>query len=486
MIRFFFITLFFLCFCGKICFSQTTLLSNTKYQLETGTYLSTSGITPFWLRSNQYGIVHLSSPILTFRGSAHKEYDSTKNENQKLKKFGYGYGFWGVANVGKQSALLLPEAYLKVRYGAFEFYGGRRREIMGLVDTTLSSGSYIWSGNALPMPKIQVSIPNYTSIIGHGLISVKGAYVHGWFNNDRPITKHVKLHQKSFYARLGKDNWKIRMYAGFNHNVQWGGESPFYSIDGKLPDGFKNYLFAVTGKRGAIRNSPQTSDFDANRVGNHLGTIDIGMDIKFINADLFLYRQNIYEDGSLFYLNNITDGMNGISIKFKNSQFIKKIGFEYLNTTSQGGNVFAFLNGEPNELRGTDNYFNNSQFADGWTYKKNIIGTPFIQNSYLNFKASDKLKDFFIENNRIKIFNISAVGAFRKDLTFSFRSSFSTNNGTYSEPIDNPKKQLSTIFSLTKSNFYFKKTTLNLGLSFDSGSLFKSSFGTSIRIIKHL
>jgi hypothetical protein len=276
------------------------------------------------------------------------------------------------------------------------------------------------------------------------------------------------------------------MYTGFNHNVQWGGESPFYSIDGKLPDGFKNYINAVTGKRGAITNSPQTSDFDANRVGNHLGTIDIGMDIKFKNTDLFFYRQNIYEDGSLFYLNNITDGLNGISIKIKNSQFIKKIGFEYLNTTSQVGNVFAFLNGEPNELRGADNYFNNGQFADGWTYKNNIIGTPFIQNSYLNFKASDKLKNFFIENNRIKLFNISALGNFRKYLSFSFRSSFSTNYGTYNDSTDKPLKQLSTIFSLTKSNFNFKNTTLNLALSFDTGSLYKISFGTSIRFIKHL
>lgn len=475
-----------MCLCGKMCFSQTTLLSNTKYQLETGTYLSTSGITPFWLRSNQYGIVPLSSPMLTFRGSAHKEYDSTKNENQKLKKFGYGYGFWGVANVGKQSALLLPEAYLKVRYGAFEFYGGRRREIMGLVDTTLTSGSYIWSGNALPMPKIQISVPNYTSIIGHGLISVKGAYVHGWFNNDRPITKHVKLHQKSFYARLGKDNWKIRMYAGFNHNVQWGGESPFYSINGKLPDGFRNYIYAITGKRGAITNSPQTSDFDANRVGNHLGTIDIGMDIKLANADLFFYRQNIYEDGSLFFLNNIADGLNGVSIKLKNTKIIKKIGFEYLNTTSQGGNIFAFFDNAPPELRGADSYFNNAQFADGWTYKNSIIGTSFIQNYHLNFSASDKLKDFFIENNRIKLFNIVAVGCFNENLYINFRSSFSTNYGTYIDPTDKTLKQTSTLLSLTKSDFYLENTTLNLGVSFDSGSLYKSSFGTSIRIIKQL
>jgi len=466
-------------------FAQT-FFSKTKYQLETGTYLSTSGITPFWLRSNQYGIVPLSSPILTFRGSAHKEYDSTKNENQKLKKFGYGYSFWGVANIGKQSRLLLPEAYLKVRYGAFEIYGGRRREVIGLVDTTLTSGSYIWAGNALPMPKLQISIPNYTSIIGHGLISIKGAFAHGWFDNDRPITKYGKLHQKSFYTRIGKNSWKIRMYAGFNHNVQWGGESPFYSINGKLPDGFKNYINAVTGKRGAITNSPQTSDFDANRVGNHLGTIDIGMDIKINNTKVFLYRQSIYEDGSLFYLNNITDGLNGISIKFNNTQFIKKIGFEYLNTKNQGGNVFAFSDDAPAELRGKDSYFSNSQFADGWTYKNNIIGTPFIQNYNLNFKASNELKDFFIENNRIKLFNVSALGSFSKDLFFSLRNSFSINYGTYINPTDEPLQQISTLLSVSKSNFYFKNITFNLNLSFDTGNLYTSSFGTYIRIIKQL
>lgn len=477
--------LFIIILCVNNSFAQN-LFSNTKYQLEAGTYLSTSGVTPFWLRSNQYGIVPLQPPILTFRGSAHKEYDSTKNENQKLRRFDYGYGFWGVANVGKQSGLLLPEAYLKVRYGAFEFYSGRRREIMGLVDTTLTSGSYIWSGNALPMPKIQVSIPNYTSIIGHGLISVKGTFAHGWFNNDRPFTKHVKLHQKSFYARLGKNSWKIRMYAGFNHNVQWGGESPFYSIDGKLPDGFKNYIYAVIGKRGAITNSPTTSDFDANRIGNHLGTVDIGMDIKLTNVDLFLYRQNIYEDGSLFYLNNITDGLNGISLTFKHTQIIKKIGFEYLNTSSQGGSIFTLSENAPPELRGADSYFNNGQIRDGWTYKNNIIGTPFIQNYYLNFKINNQLKDFFIENNRIKLVNITVMGNLSKDLSFGLRSSISTNYGTYIDPTDNPLKQTSTLLSLTKSTFYFENTTLNLNLSLDTGSLYTSSFGIHIRIIKQL
>ncbi len=485
MIRKLLTFLFIIVVCVNNSFSQS-LLSNTKYQLETGTYLSTSGVTPFWLRSNQYGIVPLSSPILTFKGSAHKEYDSTKNDNQKLKRLDYGYGFWGVANVGKQSGLLLPEAYLKVRYGAFEFYGGRRREIMGLVDTTLTSGSYIWSGNALPMPKLQISVPNYTSVIGHGLISVKGNYAHGWFNNDRPFTKHVKLHQKSFYARLGKDSWKIRMYAGFNHNVQWGGESPFYSINGKLPDGFKNYINAVTGKRGAITNSPQTSDFDANRVGNHLGTIDIGMDIKLRNADLFLYRQNIYEDGSLFYLNNIADGLNGVSIKFKNTQFIKKIGFEYLNTTSQGGRYFSIAQNLPNQLRGSDNYFNNSQIADGWTYKNSIIGTPFIQSSNLNYKSTDATKDFYTENNRVRVFSISLISYLNNNIFFTFHGSYSKNYGSYTNSESKQLNQISSLFSLERNYSFLMGSKIKLNIAMDEGQLFGKSFGTYICLSKHL
>lgn len=60
--------------------------------------------------------------------------------------------------------MIVPEAYLKARWGIFELSGGRRREIVGLLDTTLSTGSYAWSGNALPIPKIQLEIRDYAPI----------------------------------------------------------------------------------------------------------------------------------------------------------------------------------------------------------------------------------------------------------------------------------------------------------------------------------
>lgn len=486
------LTLFTIIICINSSFSQK-FLSNTKYQVEAGTFLSTNGTTPFWLRSNQYGIVPLSSPFLTIRGTAHKEYDSTKNENQKLKKFGYGFGLGSVVNVGKQSGFLLPEAYMKLRYGAFEFYGGRRKEIVGLVDTTLTSGSYIWSGNALPIPKIQISIPTYTSIIGHGLISIKGGYAHGWFDNG--LVQNFYLHQKWFYGRLGKSNWKVRFYAGFNHQVQWGGKPkvPFIEnqtgrLINKYPSGLATYLKVLSGiSLNTIQNTPDIPTNEAwNRAGNHLGSLDIGTEINCNKVTILMYRQNIYEDGSLFYLNNISDGLFGFSVYPKNAKnYNLKFLFEYLSTRSQGGEAGG---GEQiiSQLRGRDNYFNNSLYFDGWTYSKKVIGTPLmtplpeLKSGLISIEDIKKVSESFIANNRLQAFNLGLVGTASKT-NFYFKWSHSKNYGFFATPLIKNPIQNSFIFSISKKINYL---TYKIGLSGDFGQLFNDNLGLNINILK--
>jgi hypothetical protein len=490
MIRILHITFFFFS-CSYFCFSQT-LFSNVRYQLETGTYLSTSGQTPFWLRSNQYGVVPLESQFVTFRGAAHKEYDSTKNENQKLKKFGIGYGAWAVANVGKVNQLLLPEAYIKVRYGAFEFYGGRKREIVGLVDTTLTSGSYIWSGNALPIPKIQISIPNYTSIVGHGLVSIKGNYAHGWFGSS-DSTKNFFLHQKSLYGRIGKPNWRIKMYAGFNHQVQWGGRpyKPYIEKQtGKLitsyGNDFNTYLNVITGipinrkGNGLSKNGTPINDA-LNRTGNHLGSIDIATEINFNKFDLLIYRQSIYDDGSLFYLGNVTDGVLGISYKRKNKNMgLIKITLEFLDTRSQGG----LWNSESTipQIRGGDNYFNNSFYQ--WIYNGNTIGTPsiiplrtikkeFFSTNYAYISKSLP-STYMVVNKLSGIF----LAAYYRLKEISFLTKFShTNNQVYD--VLKIFNQTSTLQSV---EFPYKKNIISSQISYDSNGLFRSNLSICLQL----
>lgn len=482
MYKHYYILLLLLIF--NTCFSQNPFAPK-KYQLESGLYLSTSGQTPFWLRSNQYGIVPLESQIATIRGSTYKEYDSTKKQNQKIKKLDIGYGASLIMNVGKKNNILLPEAYVKLRLGVFEIYGGRKKEIIGLVDSTLTTGSYIWSGNAIPMPKIQISIPNYTSIIGHGLISVKGAFSHGWFDNG--YIKNYYLHQKWIYSRLGKPHWRMKFYAGLNHQVQWGGrpEKPYIESEtgiliSKFPSDFATYSKVVSGvsllknDSGTDTNIPLNDAW--NRAGNHLGSLDVATELNLKNIDLFLYRQSIYEDGSLFYLNNIADGLLGFSIKRKNTQQgLTKICFEYFNTTSQGGNTGN--ESTVPQLRGQDNYFNNSLYISGWSYNQNIIGTPLItslssiNNVLINTHNYGNVPQTYIANNRVIGFNIALSGKTPK-MNFTTKLLWTNNLGLYSSRLS--AKQFSFFQQI---NYQLRQYTLVTNISIDRGQLFTNNLG---------
>jgi hypothetical protein len=339
----------------------------SSYHAEASTIVGTEQ-TPFWMRANKYGMVSTKGNTAVFSIGTKSDYQETKS------KINWGYGANVGAFAGSENKFIIQEAYVKAKWKAVEFYAGRRKEIQGLVDTSLTSGSYIWSGNALPMPKVQIAIPNYSPLGSNGLIAVKGNYAHGWFDNGRADASGVFLHQKSFYGRIGKPNWKMKVYGGFNHQVQWGGTAKYKddyltNPTGKFGSSFKDYLAVISGKSNVKSDTSTTAtSFDAeNRTGNHLGSIDIGLELNYPKFNLFIYRQNIFEDGSLFYLNNITDGLNGLSISLKNqiseNVSISKITFEFLNTISQGG-----LGGSTALLasqRGQDQYFNNGQYRDG-------------------------------------------------------------------------------------------------------------------------
>ena len=464
-----------------------------KYTAEVGTIISTNGETPFWLRANQYGIVPNQSPILTLRGSVSSDYKKavTKEDQYRLSKFDWGYGLNMVGNVGKENQFLIPEAYVKAKYGAFEIYAGRRREIFGLVDSTLSSGSYIWSGNALPMPKIQISTPNFVHLgFTKGFLSFKGNYAHGWFENSRTDVENFYLHQKSLYFRLGKLDWKFHFYGGFNHQVQWGGELLYpdpknlYSRNGIVGSSFNDYTNVVFGRSLGVEGDTTKNGINdaTNRSGNHLGTIDFGFEVNTSNFSVLLYRQSIFEDGSLAYLSNITDGLNGMSINVRKTSNAKirlhKIVVEYLNTSSQGG--IGTSDNTYSRLRGQDNYFNNSVYRNGWSYNQTSLGTAFINNVSNVFSSSS----LFFNNTRVEAFYLGLAGLINENIKTEIILSNSKNWGIYNNSFDKPKEQFSGLLKMRKMLNRFENTTVFLNFAFDSGSLFNASFGCYLGIKK--
>jgi hypothetical protein len=453
-------------------------------EVEAGTFLSTAASNPFWIRSNQYGEVPLESQGFSVRAQARKEYAPRSATDKKQGRFSYGYGIRAVANAGTVNQFLLSELYGKVRYGAIELYAGRRREIIGLIDSTLSTGSYIWSGNALPVPKIELSIPNYVPILKNGLIALKGNFSHGWLGSSDSVRNYY-LHQKSLYFRLGKPAWRFKFYGGFNHQVQWGGDVLYPRVDNgvritKFGTDWETYMFVVTGKSLytldtlEIKNNAASAE-GGNRVGNHLGTIDLALEYETSRHKWFIYKQSIYEAGALFYLNNIADGLHGLSFTRKQANSgILKILLEYLQTTNQGG-PYLSNRSTIQQLRGAEDYMNNGRYIDGWVYKGQTIGTPYIMPLRYTTGLPQNLdpNPNRLVNNRIKAVSLS-VQSRVKQFDLLTRLSISQNLGSYIVPVD--VNQLS---AQQQVIFPIRKYTFTAVLAYDNAGVLTQNLGVS-------
>lgn len=451
------------------------------YRTTVGVAAGSSIHTPFWLRANQYDVMPLHYPAIVASAGIFQDYSK--------KKWGWGYGLDVWANGGKSNRVILPELYIKSKYQKLELKAGRWRQVVGLVgDTLLTSGSYILSGNSVPLPMVSLGLRDYVPLFG-GVLRFKLSISHGWFDGNPVVRKHF-LHQKTAYIKFGKDKWPLHIIGGFNHNVQWGGKivtSNRWSVGRQNPQDWVDYWFVFTGKRLPTFGYVDPTKYDVidrgNRVGNHLGSIDLALDIKMSGTKLMIYRQFLYDDGSLFYKANIRDGLNGISVRFKyeseSSFYITNVLAEFLNTSNQGGSRFR------GAVRGRDNYFNHPQF-EGWVYMGNTIGTPFITpKGQTGSNLPDPGVYKYADNNRVKLVHLGVAGNFYRS-SFMLKVSYSKNLGTYDTPFPPGINQFSGLIDLQTP---FKAArlgllTAKLSIATDLGKLYPRSSGLYFSLIK--
>jgi hypothetical protein len=468
---------------------------------------TTNGIVPFWMRSNQYGSIPLSGASASVIGKFTREYQ----ERDKSKLIDWGFGFNGRANGGKGPNLQLIESYVKGRLSIFQLKAGRSKDVMGLNgDTSLSSGNFAMSGNALGIPKIELSIPEYYRIpVLDGLFSFKGNIAHGWLGKtqilneirgvDAIILYKIKntqpvsyIHQKSLYVRLGTESWKLNLYGGFNHQVFWGQEGSTYNGNFKLSP-LETFFYVATGRTYGAKGVP------SSKIGNQLGSIDLALEYNFEAVKLMIYRQNFYDVGALSKLANIADGLNGLS--FTNRKIFdsqnrrigwRKLLIEFFYSKDQAGYPWS----KPTKS-GDEDYYNNFFYINGWSYYGLGIGNPLItaKQDLKNGQATS-YGDFFV-NNRISAINIGFEGDVFNWM-LKTKVTYSSNYGTYATSvygnstgsIRNP--QTTNVFTKVNQVSLFIealkpiKQTINVGFSagLDHGDLLINSFGLSLKAIK--
>lgn len=458
--------LFMLCLAFDSYAQDSTVSYKTSFVLSGAT-----DQTPFWVHANQNGNIPLEGNFGFANLGVYKKY---KPGHSKLLQWSAGAEV--VASYSTQTNLFVSDLYVAGKIGILEVLAGQKNAVTGLMDTTLTSGSLSVAGNSRPFPRLQLAVPDYYPLhFTKNLISFKLSYSDGFIGASEinyGVARQIPrtyFHQKTFYLRFGDAVSRLHVYAGFNHQAMWGGEAKITPLDNLAP--LKAYWHTVTGKT-----------FNFKKIGNHFGTVDIAGEWKGKNWSYFVYRQNIYETGSLFRIINYKDGLNGVRIRrnkpmdnsYKHFVFNSFL-LEVLGTNNQ-------MNRSPFEgqsIYENGNYYNNYIYRRGWSYKRRGMGTPLIPEAGTTNKDLPRNDSEFTNNNHLWAFH-SGFTASWLHTNLHFKGTYSRNNGSLLSDFDSARQQISLILSAEKKLKILKESSIYSSISCDIGELYPNSYGLLI------
>jgi hypothetical protein len=452
-------------------------LKMPDYSLETGASFSTGTQTPFWLLSNQYGLLTPDKFNGWVKAGVHRSLSK--------KNIDYDYKFELINRYSNKNELYVHQAYLRLKLYFVNIQAGSMEETFGNQDSSLSSGGLLWSGNAKPMPKVSIMVPNYTKVpFTFGLLEFKGGISHGWFG-DEHVVNNSWLHHKFGYIQFG-GTLPVHVHFGFHHFAQWGGKT----TDGlQLPNSLKDFAKVFLAKGGG-RGAPEADSL--NSLGNHIGSRNFGIDADLHNFKMGLYWQTIFEDGSGKAYNNIKDGLWGFYLHTKDkNKLINGIVYEFINTTDQSGSIpelwildgvaytYPIPGGEYYQTGGNDNYFNNGIYQFGWTYKYMTLGTPFITSPIIAVDGQGE----YMRNNKVTGHHFGIEGII-KSISYNIFYTYYQNFGTNTSSFHPKKPQHSILIQTYISNKLPWGLDLSLKAGFDVGKMYGNNLGLQISLIK--
>ena len=419
---------------------------------------------PFWFHSNRYGAVS-AQPY-----SGQLSVSVSKELTRPRRWYDYSFGIEAIGQVNTNvSSLFFQQLYAHLRLYVIDITVGVKPETWGNQDEFLSSGGFLFSQNARPMPRITIGIDHYVPVpFTYGYLELKGGITHAWFT-DNVYLKNSFLHHKFIGARVG-GNLPVTVNYEFHHAAQWGGVSPVY---GELGSSFKDFVTVFFAGSGGTMSNDQI-----NAYGNHLGSQSLGLDVKVGSWTVSTYWQNIFEDGPikpLWEAMNISDGVWGLSIKQSKFPYVSGLLYEFVNTTDQSG---PFHDKDGLVFGGNDSYFTNSVYANGWNYFNRTLGTPFITSPIYNTDGS-----IATLNNRAMAHHLGIRG----DIAgYRYRTlvSYAKNYGRYRDGDALKSTNTAILLEVNKQVPQWWNLDFSLSLGADLGTQFGNSFGVMFSVAK--
>ena len=106
------------------------------------------------------------------------------------------------------TSCIVQQAYVDIRYKWFGFFAGSREQNAPLRNQELSSGGMTWSGNARPIPQVQIGIPEYVQLLPLSLI-----HIYSSLAGQQPARTHFARQQYLHTWRniLQTPTWKMEV-----------------------------------------------------------------------------------------------------------------------------------------------------------------------------------------------------------------------------------------------------------------------------------
>lgn len=477
MIRFSILLVLFLINGIDFLFAQSA--GKQDFKIGTSVLFNPAGYSadlPFWMHANKDGIVNQNAANAILYAEGFRTFYN-KN-NWKLDA-----GAKIVSRFTDDPALYFNQLYGKVSFHTFTLAGGRFIDPLSEKEDELSTGSFIVSRNAVPIPKVAFYTDGFTGVPGtQGIVRYNAYFSHGWFEENRYV-RNAYLHQKYLYLSI-----KYAFFdavGGIIHNVQWAGESRNL---GDLPGGWDTFTQVVFARGSKDENAPGGEQ--SNAVGNSVAAYDFSLGLDFPKFHMRAYRLFYLEDKVSTRFRSPWDGIWGLTIKPKNSSLIQNFLWEHINTKRQDS--FGF------EPRGTASYYNNGIYRTGWTYHRRVIGNPLL--------LTDGSGNRPVYNNIIIGHHFGLAGELSENLNYTLKYTFTRNYGERNDQIIRrlPQEQCGAIrgqicaelrplsevkklnhsFLLELRSYFPSYSKLHYGimLSADFGELYGDRFGIGLNL----
>lgn len=472
---------YLLSFCLLVC--SLSAQTGLDYRVEVFGSAGTGDYTPFWMTSNTYGAVPFNLNNGYIKPALF--YGKSLNEDWKIQA-----GVDLVAAAHHTSSVFVQQLYADVQYQNVLLSIGPKERYNSILNKRLSVGDLNYSTNARPIPEINLSFPEYTTVpFTKQILTFKADFAVGKsFDNDYILEtkndqasycKDILWHHKSLFLKLEEPGhqFPLSLEFGLSHAVQWGGWSS-YQGGFNLPSSLKDLARVIVGKGGG---SDAADGDQANVLGNHQGTMHLRFNYRATDFVASAYKQHYFDDNSGMEYANWRDGIWGLEFELLNNTVVRNIVLEYVQTTHQSGPMHFLEYDSSRDVRGggDDDYYNNFAYATGWSYFGRAIGNALLSSPFYNEDGT-----LYFKNNRIKALHLGVSG----DITtqFSYRTLFTATQawGRHSVSFLKRKDNFSALLEVSYLPAKHKDWQFSSQAALDIGDLYNDNTAFSLKVTK--